>query len=196
MDPVTAYQLTSMMQGVVDRGTASTSIKLPVPIAGKTGTTNDAKDAWFIGFSSNIVAGCYIGHDQPRTLGRGASGGRLCGPVFNHFMAAAIEEFGGAEFEIPEGGRFIKIDRYSGQRLGEEAEGDFVVAEYFRDGDEPVFGIGAMIDGGFAMGSNLPLFNRGEDAEETADALVTATGEIKKIERKASFGTLSSGGQY
>ncbi len=71
MDEVTAYQLTSMMQGVVDRGTARKTVNLPVPTAGKTGTTNDAKDVWFVGFTSNIVAGCYIGYDQPRSLAGG-----------------------------------------------------------------------------------------------------------------------------
>ena len=71
MDAITAYQLTSMMRGVVERGTASGAVKLPVPTAGKTGTTNEAKDVWFIGFTSNIVAGCYIGYDQPRPLGQG-----------------------------------------------------------------------------------------------------------------------------
>ena len=92
MNAVTAYQLTSMMEGVVKRGTAR-GVNLPVPIAGKTGTTNDAKDVWFVGFSSNIVAGCYIGYDNPRSLGSGASGGGICGPVFESFMRSAIERF-------------------------------------------------------------------------------------------------------
>ena len=73
MDAITAYQLTSMMEGVVKRGSGR-GVNLPVPVAGKTGTTNDAKDVWFIGFTSNIVAGCYLGYDQPRTLGRDACG--------------------------------------------------------------------------------------------------------------------------
>ena len=196
MDPVTAYQITSMLQGVVERGTASSSVQVPVPTAGKTGTTNDAKDAWFIGFTSNIVAGCYFGYDTPRTLGRGASGGKMCGPVFTRFMNKAVEEFGGSAFDVPNGGRFIKIDRYSGERLGPEADGEYVVAEFFRDGDEPVFGLGAMIDGGFAMGSNLPLLSRGEGDIETSDSLITATGQVKKIPKKASFGSVSSGGLY
>ncbi|MEO1345755.1 MAG: PBP1A family penicillin-binding protein, partial [Pseudomonadota bacterium] len=109
MDEITAYQITSMMQGVVDRGTASGAINLPVPIAGKTGTTNDARDVWFVGFSSNIVAGCYIGYDQPRSLGRGAFGSSMCGPVFQQFMNKAIKKYGGSTFPVPEGGRFIKI---------------------------------------------------------------------------------------
>ena len=196
MDPITAYQLTLMMQGVVERGTASATVALPVPTAGKTGTTNDAKDAWFIGFTSNIVAGCYIGFDQPRSLGKRASGGRLCGPIFNRFMNRVVETYGGGEFEVPTGGKFIKIDRYSGERLNPDATGEWVVAEYFREGEEPVFGLGAMIDGGFAMGSNLPLFAQGEGDIETDDNLLTATGQVKKIPKKASFGSLSSGGLY
>jgi penicillin-binding protein 1A len=90
---------------------------IPAALAGKTGTTNDARDVWFVGFSSTIVAGCYIGYDQPRSLGRGASGGGMCGPVFAEFMRAAVQEYGGAPFAVPPGGVFYPIDRFSGQRL-------------------------------------------------------------------------------
>jgi penicillin-binding protein 1A len=72
---------------------------------------------WFVGFSSTIVAGCYIGYDQPRSLGRRASGGGMCGPVFAEFMREAVREYGGAPFTVPPGGVFYPIDRYSGQRL-------------------------------------------------------------------------------
>ncbi|MEM9043207.1 MAG: PBP1A family penicillin-binding protein, partial [Pseudomonadota bacterium] len=83
MSSFTAKQLVSMLQGVVVRGTASRTVgDLGFPLAGKTGTTNESRDAWFIGFSPNMVAGCYIGFDQPRSLGRRAYGGTLCGPVF------------------------------------------------------------------------------------------------------------------
>ncbi|MGY9049856.1 MAG: penicillin-binding protein 1A, partial [Rhodobacterales bacterium] len=155
MDPVTAYQLTSMLQGVVQRGTASSVINLPVPIAGKTGTTNDAKDVWFVGFSSNIVAGCYIGFDQPRTLGAHAYGGTMCGPVFQQFMEKAIAKYGGGKFTVPEQCQFINIDRFTGARLPDGASGDNVVAECFRRGELPIFGI--QFDGGFAMGGNFDI---------------------------------------
>ena len=191
MNAITAYQLTSMMQGVVDRGTAARTINLPVPIAGKTGTTNDAKDVWFVGFSSNIVAGCYIGYDQPSSLGRGASGGGMCGPVFNRFMEEAIQTYGGGAFEVPDGGRFIKIDRFTGARLSDEAVGEHVVAEYFRDGEEPLFGI--MFDGGFAMGTDLPLF---DEVGTVGRTVTTSSGEQAVVGPKANFGTLSSGGLY
>ena len=194
MDAITAYQLTSMLQGVVQRGTAR-GINLPVPVAGKTGTTNDAKDVWFIGFTSNIVAGCYIGYDQPRTLGSDASGAGFCGPVFQSFMQTAIKKYGGTEFQVPPGGYFINIDRFTGARLPDGASGDNVVAEYFRDGEDPAFG--TLVDGGFGMGENLPLFAYGETGgDEGGASVTTSSGETKVIPGKADFGTVSSGGLY
>lgn len=191
MNAITAYQLTSMMRGVVERGTASGTVKLPVPTAGKTGTTNDAKDVWFIGFTSNIVAGCYIGYARPQPRGGGAAGGGMCGPVFQSFMTEAVKKFGGGPFEIPPGGHFIKIDRFTGARLPDDASGEYVVAEYFRDGEEPIFGL--TYDGGFAMGSNLPLF---EEVQQSGQQVRTSTGAVTTVGPKANFGTVSSGGLY
>jgi penicillin-binding protein 1A len=191
MDAITAYQLTSMMTGVVERGTAARTVNLPVPTAGKTGTTNDSRDVWFVGFTSNIVAGCYIGYDQPRPLGSGASGGGFCGPVFNEFMLEAVEKYGGGDFEVPEGGRFIKIDRFTGARLADDASGPNVVAEYFREGEEPVFGV--MFDGGFAMGSDFDMIRPdGEGGRQ----VTTSTGGTAVVGPRASFGSMSSGGLY
>ena len=191
MNAVTAYQLTSMLEGVVERGTARSSVNLPVPTAGKTGTTNDAKDVWFVGFTSNIVAGCYIGHDQPRSLGRGASGGGMCGPVFNSFMQKAVAKYGGTAFRPPENCQFIKIDRNTGARLSDDASGDNVVAECFREGEEPIFGI--QFDGGFAMGSNFELYS---SSDQPSKQVTTSSGGTAIVGPKASFGTLSSGGLY
>ncbi|MDF0600058.1 PBP1A family penicillin-binding protein [Psychromarinibacter sp. C21-152] len=194
MNAITAYQLTSMMQGVVQRGTAAGRVNLGVPVAGKTGTTNDAKDVWFIGFTSNIVAGCYMGYDRPKRM-PGASGGAMCAPVFDQFMKVATEKYGGGKFDLPPGGHFIKIDRFTGARLPDSASGPNVVAEYFRSGEEPVFGV--MFDGGWAMGSNLPLFGPGEGGiVEDGVTVETADGEVTIIPEKADFGTLSSGGLY
>ncbi len=199
MNAITAYQLTSMMQGVITRGTA-TGVKLPVPVAGKTGTTNDAKDVWFIGFTSNVVAGCYMGYDNPRSMGPGAFGGTLCVPIFQAFMKEAVKRFGGTAFKVPEGGHFINIDRYSGAQLPEGASGPNVQAEYFRDGEEPVFGLGAMVDGGFGMGQDLPLFAAGEtdqtDLSTQTDVVVNGNGETTTVQKKATFGSVSSGGLY
>ncbi|MGJ8545272.1 MAG: penicillin-binding protein 1A [Sulfitobacter sp.] len=190
MDPVTAYQLTSMMQGVVERGTARKAVNLPVPTAGKTGTTNDEKDAWFIGFTSNIVAGCYIGYDTPRPMGRGAGGGALCAPVFQRFMSQAVKKYGGGPFAAPDSCQWINIDRFTGARLSGGASGNNVVRECFRTGEEPIFGI--TFDGGFAMGADLPLV---EDAGSSRQ-VTTSTGKKATVGPKASFGTLSSGGLY
>ncbi len=201
MDAITAYQLTSMMQGVVQRGSGS-GVNLPVPIAGKTGTTNDAKDVWFVGYSSNIVAGCYIGYDQPRSLGASAYGGTLCVPVFQDFMENAVARYGGSEFAVPPGGYFVNIDRFTGARLPDGATGSNVVAEYFREGEEYLAGLGNIIvDGGFGMGSNLPLFAYGESdagggGGGSAATVTTSTGETRVVPRSADFGTLSSGGLY
>ncbi|KZZ63584.1 penicillin-binding protein 1A, partial [Sulfitobacter sp. HI0129] len=191
MDPVTAYQLTSMMKGVVERGTARRSVDLGVPTAGKTGTTNDAKDVWFVGFTNNIVAGCYIGYDQPRSLGSGASGGGMCGPVFQRFMSQAVQKYGGGAFKVPDQCVFINIDRFTGARLSDDASGPNVVAECFRQGEEPVFGI--TFDGGFAMGADLPLV---DERATSSRQVTTSTGRKATVGPKATFGTLSSGGLY
>lgn len=194
MNAITAFQLTSMMEGVVERGTAA-GIDLPVPVAGKTGTTNDSKDVWFIGYTSNIAAGCYIGYDQPRTM-EGASGGGFCGPVFEEFMQVAIRKYGGSAFAVPPGGYFINIDRYSGAMLPDDAVGDHVVAEYFRVGQEPIFGLGALVDGGFAMGANLPLFTQVEVRGSAGTTVTTVEGETVVLPENADFGTVAAGGLY
>lgn len=199
MDAVTAYQLTSMMRGVVERGTASGQVKVKgAPVAGKTGTTNQAKDVWFVGFTPKIVAGCYMGMDLPRPLGHGAYGGSMCGPVFSKFMNKAVELYGSGKFKVPQDAVFVKIDRYSGERLPDEANGANAVAELFRPGEEPLFGALSIIDGGFAMGSNLPMFGTDEADEQTdeSDDVSTQLGVKKKIPKRATFGSLSSGGLY
>jgi len=192
IDPVTAYQVTSMLEGVVQRGTAAGRVNLPVPVAGKTGTTNDALDVWFVGFTSNIVAGCYMGFDQPRSIGADAYGGTMCAPVFDAFMKVAVEHYGGGPFRVPPGSVFVKMDRYTGERLPDDAEGEHVVAELFHDGMEPMPGFQSVIDGGYAIGSDLMFFERGEyddpDAPTTAGAGGGAGG--------TSFGSMSSGGTY
>ncbi len=195
MDAVTAYQLSSMMQGVTSRGTAASTVGsvLGVPISGKTGTTNEAKDAWFIGFTPKIAAGCYIGFDNPRPMGRGAYGGTLCGPVFASFMKEALEDHGSFKRPQPPGTVFVRIDRFTGQRLPNNASGGNVISELFRAGEEPVVGAyGTYIDGGFAMGSDLPLF----EGVRVVNQEVSVDGERRVIPQKPGFGTLSSGGLY
>ncbi len=191
MDAVTAYQLTSMMEGVVQRGSGK-GVNLPVPIAGKTGTTNDAKDVWFIGYSSNIVAGCYIGFDQPRSLGDRAYGGTLCVPVFNAFMRDAVAKFGGTEFKVPPGGYWVKIDRVTGQRLADDASGPNVISEYFRDGTDPDWMTPYVVSG---FGDNNVILPW-EAGAAAATSITTSTGKTRVIPKRADFGSMSSGGLY
>ncbi len=198
IDPITAYQITSMMRGVVERGTAAGTVNLPVPTAGKTGTTNDARDVWFVGFTSNIVAGCYIGFDQPATL-VGGSGGGMCGPVFQRFMIEAIEEYGGGDFPVPEGGTFYPIDRYTGAPLPAGSQGENVVYELFRNGEEPYDSLLSVIDGGWAMSSDIPLFTQGGEGDGgggQGELVETSDGDQVRVPTNTGFGTLSSGGLY
>jgi penicillin-binding protein 1A len=135
LDPMTAYQITSMMQGVVQRGTAVTVSELGYPIAGKTGTTNDEKDAWFVGFTPNLVVGVYMGYDQPRSMGSGSTGGGLAAPIFKEFMAEALEGTNPVDFEVPEGMKRIAVDRKTGMRA--EAGQGGAITEYFKPGTGP-----------------------------------------------------------
>ena len=137
IDPITAFQTVSLMEGVVQRGTATKLTRLGFPVAGKTGTTNDARDAWFVGFTPDLVFGCYIGYDTPKSLGKRASGGALCGPVFEQFMREAMTDRTPRKFEAPKGVSLVKIDRRNGERVGEDVFGKNVIWEAFRSGTSP-----------------------------------------------------------
>ncbi len=136
LDPMTAYQITSMMQGVVLRGTAAG--KIPVKdrdVAGKTGTTNDEKDAWFVGFTPNLVAGLYIGFDTPSPLGRAGTGGGLAAPIFGQFLAEAAKVTPAERFHVPEGMQLVAVDRKTGMQA---QEGDpNTIVEAFKPGTGP-----------------------------------------------------------
>ncbi len=136
LDPMTAYQITSMMQGVIQRGTAAGKIDLGGrDVAGKTGTTNDEKDAWFVGFTPDLVAGLYMGFDTPGPLGRGGTGGGLSAPIFNEFMQAVVKDTPESKFVIPSGMNLIPIDRKTGMAAG---EGDpNTIVEAFKPGTGP-----------------------------------------------------------
>ncbi|MBX3579816.1 MAG: penicillin-binding protein 1A [Rhizobiaceae bacterium] len=135
LDPMTAYQITSMMEGVIQRGTAVTLAELGRPIAGKTGTTNDEKDAWFVGYTPNLVVGLYIGYDKPQPLGKGITGGGLAAPIFKEFMAEALKDQPIVDFRIPEGMKLIAINRKTGMRASEGEAG--TIMEAFKPGTGP-----------------------------------------------------------
>jgi len=135
LDPMTAYQITSMMEGVVQRGTATTIAELGRPIAGKTGTTNDEKDAWFIGYTPDLVVGVFMGYDQPKPMGKGATGSGLAAPIFKEFMGNALKDMRPVDFQIPEGMQLVAIDRKTGMRAQEGAPG--TILEAFKPGTGP-----------------------------------------------------------
>ena len=135
LDPMTAYQITSMLEGVVRSGTGAVVSKLGVPVAGKTGTTNDEKDAWFVGYTPDLVAGVYIGYDNPRPMGHGSTGGGLAAPVFLDFMQAALEDRKAVDFRVPNGLKLVPIDRKTG--LQAEAGQPGVILEAFKPGTAP-----------------------------------------------------------
>lgn len=116
IDPRTAYQMVSILEGVVQRGTGSAVRKaVDKPVAGKTGTTNDYKDAWFVGFAPDLAAGVYVGFDLPQTLGHGEAGGRVAAPIFGDFMAAALEQEAGIPFRVPSGIRLVRVNAETGR---------------------------------------------------------------------------------
>lgn len=134
LDPRTAYQITSILEGVVVRGTGSAVRRVSnKPLAGKTGTTNDYKDAWFVGFSPDLAAGVYVGFDMPQTLGRGEAGGKVAAPIFAEFMSEALKDAAGIPFRVPSGIRLVRVNA----RTGEPASaGDSnVILEAFKAGD-------------------------------------------------------------
>ncbi len=138
LDPMTAYQITSMMEGVVLRGTAGGvgfQKEVGKPIAGKTGTTSDYKDAWFIGFTPDLVVGVYIGYDKPRTLGRGMTGGAVAAPVVKNFLKVALADKPAVPFRVPPGIKLVRVDLKTGQRAGPGSEK--VILEAFKPGTAP-----------------------------------------------------------
>lgn len=135
LDPIVAYQVVHMLEGVVQRGTATRVQRVGKPVAGKTGTTNDYKDALFFGFSPDLVVGIWVGFDDPRSLGEGEGGSAVAAPIFTDFMEAALAEEPALPFRIPPGVRLVEIDARTGELPGPGTE--TVILEAFRPGTEP-----------------------------------------------------------
>ena len=138
VDPRTAYQMVSILQGVVERGTGYViSAALKRPLAGKTGTTNDSNDVWFIGFSPDLAVGIYVGFDNPRSLGGSNqdTGGGVCAPMFRDFMAEALRDVPAIPFRIPPGVRLVRVNPETGQLA--QAGDAKVIYEAFKPGTEP-----------------------------------------------------------
>ncbi|MDC0518356.1 penicillin-binding protein 1A [Candidatus Pelagibacter sp.] len=116
ISPQTAYQLTSILEGVIKRGTAKKLKKLNLNIAGKTGTTNDNTDAWFVGFTSNLVIGVYVGMDNPSPLGKYETGSKAALPIFEEFIKKAVKKSDARPFKVPADMTMMVIDPSSGER--------------------------------------------------------------------------------
>jgi penicillin-binding protein 1A len=158
-DPRHVFQVVSMLEGVVQRGTARPVAKLGVPLAGKTGTTNDSRDVWFVGFSPDLVVGVYVGFDQPRSLGERETGGSTAVPIFIRVMAEAIKGKPAVPFRVPSGLKLVRVDHDSG--LLASGNGPGVITEAFLPGTEPL----ERAEAQRARGSDPALVGIGESAD-------------------------------
>ena len=151
MNPYTAYQITSMLEGVVDRGTGQKVQIVGKPVAGKTGTSNDERDAWFIGYTPDLAVGVYVGYDNPKPMGKKRTGGELAAPIVADFMKLALKDKAAVPFRVPRAIELIPINAINGKRaiFGEKD----TILEAFKPGDEPPENtrlIGQTADGGAA----------------------------------------------
>lgn len=135
LDPGTAYQIVSLLEGVVQRGTGIVVRSVGKPLAGKTGTTNDSKDTWFIGFSPDLVCGVFVGFDNPRTLGRLEQGATVAAPIFRDFMKEALADQPATPFRVPPGIDLVSVDSHTG--APEPAGTPGAIEEAFKSGTEP-----------------------------------------------------------
>lgn len=156
VDPHTAYQTVSMLEGVVKRGTGRRIYKaLPnLPLAGKTGTTNDEKDAWFVGFGPDLAVGVFVGFDNPKRMGKGETGGGVAAPIFRDFMKMAYAGKRAVPFRIPPGIKLVRINRKTGLRA-RAGERDTILEAFKPDTDPPdaYSAIGWTSEGGAAFGT-------------------------------------------
>ena len=135
VDAQSLYQIVSILQGAVERGTGRQARVEGRTIAGKTGTTNDVKDVWFIGFSKNLIAGVYLGYDTPKPLGKGA-GSHMAARVFAEFMKTALESETNQPFPVPDGLSFVRVNRRSGVAASSDPDGT-IITEAFKVGQKP-----------------------------------------------------------
>jgi penicillin-binding protein 1A len=136
IDPLTAYQITSILEGVVQRGTGQSIKSVGKPLAGKTGTTNDAKDVWFIGFSPDLAVGVFLGYDKPRSLGASAQAAHYAAPVFRDFMTMALKDKPATPFRVPAGIKLVRVNVSTGTRSSGSGDGG-VIVEAFKPGTAP-----------------------------------------------------------
>lgn len=135
IDPHTSFQMTSILQGVIERGTARRLKKLGIPLAGKTGTTNEEKDAWFVGYSPDLVVGVFVGYDTPRPMGKGMTGGHVAAPIFGEFMKMALDGKPITPFRQPPGIVLARVNLKTGLRA--QPGDDQAIMEAFKPYEGP-----------------------------------------------------------
>jgi penicillin-binding protein 1A len=135
LDPRTAYQIVSLLEGVVQYGTGVSVKAVGKPIAGKTGTSNESKDTWFVGFSPDLACGVFVGFDNPRTLGRREQGATVAAPIFRDFMKAALADQPPTPFRVPPGIDLVSVDRTTGAPATPGSPHSLM--EAFKAGSEP-----------------------------------------------------------
>jgi penicillin-binding protein 1A len=133
LDPQTAYQIVSLLEGVVQRGTGRSVLAVGKPLAGKTGTSNDSKDVWFVGFSSDLACGVFVGYDNPRTLGALEQGATVAAPIFRDFMKGALSGQAGLPFRVAPGVEIVNVDYHT----GELSDGPGSIPEVFKPNTAP-----------------------------------------------------------
>ncbi len=131
-----AYQITYMLQGVVERGTARRARSVGKILGGKTGTTNNSYDSWFVGFTPDLIVGVYVGFDQPRNLGKYETGASIALPIFNDFMKSALKDIPSTPFRVPPSIKFVKIDRKTGKLPKYDTKRSNLIFEAFRSSDD------------------------------------------------------------
>lgn len=165
-DPIAAYQMVSILEGVVQRGTGKSLLELEKTLAGKTGTTNDSFDAWFMGFNANLAVGVYVGFDTPRTLGRLETGSSAALPIWKEFAKSAFEKEPDIPFRRPSGIKLVKVDIGSGLLASPDTPKDNIIFEAFRAGTEP----GAVSESNSAFGNTYqPAINETPVIEDFND---------------------------
>ncbi|MEY3597104.1 MAG: hypothetical protein RL543_1057 [Pseudomonadota bacterium] len=167
IDPLTAYQITSILEGVVIRGTGASIASVGKPLAGKTGTTNDAKDLWFVGFSPDLAVGVYLGYDKPKSLGSQAQASTYAAPIFRDFMKIALADKPATPFRVPAGIKLVLVNGETGGRADKGDEGSLI--EAFKPGTGP--SDVRIVDGSAPNGIFLPT-------PETERAVGTGTGGV------------------
>ena len=147
LDPIASYQMVSMLEGVVQRGTGVTINAVKKPLAGKTGTTNNEMDTWWVGFSPDLVVGVWVGFDNPKSLGASEQGASAAAPIFRDFMATALAGKPGIPFRVPNGVRLVRVNAETGQPALPTDRN--VILEAFRPGTEPTTNTALVLDNGF-----------------------------------------------